>query len=101
MNHQTSKSSRAFINLVVSVSLLFFLLSVHQVYASEGALGAYPDDIDDFMLGALPPPGACLSSMLSCACAAAYGFSQYSSIACVHCPALAIRCQPFSSPSVS
>ena len=32
-------------------------MSAPQVYATEGGLGAYPDGIDDFMMGALPPPG--------------------------------------------
>jgi hypothetical protein len=32
-------------------------MSTPQVYATEGGLGAYPDGIDDFMMGALPPPG--------------------------------------------
>jgi hypothetical protein len=36
---------------------LLFLVSAPQVYATEGGLGVYPDGIDDFVMGALPPPG--------------------------------------------
>jgi hypothetical protein len=46
------------VKLFLSFMFLFFLMvSSPNVYAIEGGLGHYPDGIDDFMLGALPPPG--------------------------------------------
>lgn len=38
-------------------AFFLFLLSASQVCATENGLGWYPDGLDDFMVGALPPPG--------------------------------------------
>jgi hypothetical protein len=45
--------------LLLAVPVLMFLLfmSAGPVAAIEGGLHQYPDGIDDFMMGALPPPG--------------------------------------------
>ena len=47
---------RVFLFLVLVISSLFVLTSVN-VYATEGGGGAYPNGAEDFMSGAIPPPG--------------------------------------------
>ena len=47
---------RVFLFLVLTISSLFVLTSVN-VYATEGGGGAYPNGAEDFMSGAIPPPG--------------------------------------------
>ena len=47
---------RVFLFLVLAISSLFVLTSVN-VYATEGGGGAYPNGAEDFMSGAIPPPG--------------------------------------------
>jgi hypothetical protein len=48
---------RRSILLFLCVALVAAFVAAGPASASEGGLGWYPDGIDDFMLGALPPPG--------------------------------------------
>ena len=57
MNGKTSRNKGFILKMVLFSSFLLLCMSAPQVYATEGGLGTYPDGIDDFMMGALPPPG--------------------------------------------
>ena len=56
MGKRFNQFKRVFLFLVLSISSLFMLTSVN-VYATEGGGNAYPLGAEDFMSGAVPPPG--------------------------------------------
>jgi hypothetical protein len=56
MSKRFNQFKRVFLFLVLSI-LSFFVLTSVNVYATEGGGGAYPNGAEDFMSGAIPPPG--------------------------------------------
>ncbi|HOE19225.1 MAG TPA: transporter [Syntrophorhabdaceae bacterium] len=47
-----------FVALIVLFSAFMLTVSAERVGAVEGGLGHYPHGVEDFMVGALPPPGS-------------------------------------------
>jgi hypothetical protein len=56
MGKRFNQFKRVFLFLVLSI-LSFFVLTSVNVYATELGGGAYPNGAEDFMSGAVPPPG--------------------------------------------
>ncbi len=54
---ESARSTGLFVALVSLVTSLVFLITSPNVYATEGGGGAYPNGAEDFMAGAVPPPG--------------------------------------------
>jgi hypothetical protein len=48
---------KLFVVLVLTAILLCPAVATEQAFATEGGGGAYPNGAEDFMVGALPPPG--------------------------------------------
>jgi hypothetical protein len=57
MKKGTSNFRHFLVKTALCASFLLLLLSGSQVCATESGLGWYPDGLDDFKPGALPPPG--------------------------------------------
>ncbi len=56
MNQYLSHSKKCMFYAVVFL-ILMSILGISNVYATEGGGGAYPKGAEDFMAGAVPPPG--------------------------------------------
>jgi hypothetical protein len=56
MGKRLNQFKRGFLFLLLSI-LSFLVLTSANVFATEGGGGAYPNGAEDFMSGAIPPPG--------------------------------------------
>lgn len=56
MGKRVAQLKKVFVFSLLCLSSLF-LLATTNVYATEGGGGAYPNGAEDFMSGAVPPPG--------------------------------------------
>ena len=56
MGKRFGQFKRVFLFLILAITSLFVLTNVN-VYATELGGGAYPNGAEDFMSGAIPPPG--------------------------------------------
>ena len=48
---------KSFVICIVLVLLSLFIMTQREASATEGGGGAYPNGAEDFMAGAVPPPG--------------------------------------------
>ncbi len=54
--------------LLISILALAVLFTAGPALATEGGGGAYPNGVEDFMSGALPPPGTYFLNYLTYYC---------------------------------